>query len=241
MDVISHLQYTARSWEHTRTHAIISNPGIHFLLFFSILSPNFRLFFGSAKTTAVSGGGEALGVARPWGSPEIMILVRVRRRVPVVGSAGQRLISRSTPAAATVEGVKNEHSSSDAEGVSYETREMIIHVYWEGMERDRAYVEASYAEKQNKGKMGRRGRGRGGGKHGNMDNSKQERCRRLSVRVPTLAVVDAKAARKLAERLAQQVLIEVVDGEVAGGSRQSAPTLRLAGVIARASIVEKST
>lgn len=103
---------------------------------------------------------------------------------------------------------------------------MVIHVYWEGMERDRAYVEASYASKSEKKNGGRRGGGSsGGGKCGSANDSRQERCMRLSVRVPTLAVVDAQAATKVAERLAQQVVIEVDEEGATGGSGQSVTTL----------------
>lgn len=204
------------------------------------------------------------------------ILLRARRKIPVVGSSGQPImaissLAGSSPAAATAAdgtareaprqsgGVHNlvkeedggrpttpsgqqqqaligtadsEHEASRNSSLEVpdaartETRDMVVHVYWDGAARDRAYVEAFPAK--------------GKDQHGVADEAGQsQQILRLAVRVPTLAIVDAKAASKFAERVVQQMTIQI-DEEKAGAAggrkaragqpQQRGQKLRLAGV-----------
>lgn len=197
-------------------------------------------------------------------APDAITLVRIRRRVPVVGSAGQPMTTASTrgrviatsqhhPGAATQAPRSKDNASyrGDVESRSTtgdnfakalddvgssgsieteaasrgQTRDMVVQVYWEGNARDRAYVEVYSAKLES----GRRGKG-DKGSTGNCST----RCLRLGVRVPTLAVVDAQAAAKFAERVAQQVAIEVDDGSSMRAGQQQSTRLRLGGVDAKA-------
>lgn len=98
------------------------------------------------------------------------------------------------------------------------------------------YVEASPPTKK-KGDPQRRGGG-GGGEHRGSSIGSQRRCLRLRVRVPTLAIVDGQAAKKFAERVAQEVVIQVSvgDGTESGISTMA---LRLVGFDANATVVGK--
>ena len=100
-------------------------------------------------------------------------------------------------------------SSLDVEAPRREVQDMVIKVYWEGSARDRAYVEAYPAKAE-------RGRRTGSKGNSSLYYGHHNRRLRLSVRVPTLAVVDAQAATKFAERVAQQIAIQV-EGDTAGG------------------------
>lgn len=119
------------------------------------------------------------------------------------------------------------------------TQDMIVRVYWEGTDRDRAYVEACCPTADAVGVSG------GGSSRGGAVSEKKQQLR-LSIRVPTLAVVDANAATKFAVRLAQQVVIEVEEEEGVGGSGNqlgvcvTTATLRLAGVDGKATAVKKA-
>lgn len=112
-----------------------------------------------------------------------------------------------------------------------ETRDVVVHVYWDGPARDRAHVEVFPAK-------GDRGWG------GSGDEVDQPvPLLRLGVRVPTLAIVDAQAAVKFAERVVQQIAIQMDDeksrtvGNKSGGAgqrqQQWGQRLRLAGVDAK--------
>lgn len=131
-------------------------------------------------------------------------------------------------------GAKSTGSLETAETASRgKTRDMVVQVYWEGAARDRAYIEVYPAKMESGG----RGRGGTGTSAGNHISTSSRRCLRLGVRVPTLAIVDAQAAAKFAERVAQQVAIEVVDdggGSMGAGKQQSTTRLRLGGVDAKA-------
>ena len=135
-------------------------------------------------------------------------------------------------------------SSLEVEAPRGEAQDMVIKVYWEGAARDRAYVEAYPAKVGGKRRKGSKGNSSTYSCHHN-------RHLRLSVRVPTLAVVDALAATKFAERVAQQIAIQVegdaVVEEVAGDRQKHqrqqeqqeqqhkpAARLRLVGVDAKA-------
>lgn len=117
-------------------------------------------------------------------------------------------------------------------------------VYWEGAARDRAYMEAYPAKKHCKmASRQREGSASPGG--ATCGHHPRRNIMRISVRVPTLAVVDAQAACVFAERLVQQVVIVLIDadGKGTGGvtlgqhhqQRQQRMTmkLRLVGVDAR--------
>lgn len=202
------------------------------------------------------------------------VLLRARRKIPVVGSSGQPIavvssLPTSSPAVASAfaaegatrggprqsggaqnptqdpdggrqqqEQARHEtagrqhepsrNSSLDvAEADRTETRDMVLHVYWDGAARDRAYVEVFPARKT--------GQNRAAGEVG-----QSQQVLRMAVRVPTLAIVDAKAASKFAQRVVQQMAIQV-DEEKGGGvgrakkgrggqPQQRGQKLRLAGV-----------
>lgn len=113
------------------------------------------------------------------------------------------------------------------EAARTKTRDMVLHVYWYGAARDRAYVEVFPARKKDRNS-------------GIGEEWQSEQVLRLAVRVPTLAIVDAKAASKFAERVVQQMAIQI-DEEKGGGvgrgkkgrggqPQQRGQKLRLAGV-----------
>ena len=123
--------------------------------------------------------------------------------------------------------------SSDIDPGSFREKDegMVIHVYWEGENRDRAFVEAYAAE------------------DGSVDQEGDTRkYLRLGVRMPTLAIVDTKAATFFAERIAEQVVIEVytdsvstegeqeemLQNETEGGQQKEKMRLRLVGADAKA-------
>lgn len=173
-------------------------------------------------------------------APDATVVLRTRRSVPVVSSSGQPVMTTATKnpttAGTTIEptegapktarggkaaaGCKDNTSNSDllseenqklsapepsgrleAEASRVETQDMIIHVYWEGAARDRAYVEACPVKDKGRGAKG----------------SAIRRCLRLGVRVPTIAIVDAQAAANFAERVVQQIAIQVGDETLRGG------------------------
>lgn len=169
--------------------------------------------------------------------PDATILVRTRRQVPVISPSGQPVAALPKalfpPGATGITGTNGDTSKSqrkksgsatappfgpekesleigngsrsEGESTRAETLAVVVHVYWEGAARDRAHIEVYPAKDR--------------GKRVGVDNCLGS-CLHLSVRVPTLAIVDAKAATKFAERVAQQVTIEMDDdSKVVGGGR----------------------
>eukprot|EP00903_Cladosiphon_okamuranus_P006391 g6256.t1 len=242
-----------------------------------------------AEKSAGRRGGEAAGLQLRSEAPGSTILLRARRKMPIVGPSGQKIMAVSTklpsprgggggggtpPAAAGTtttassgEALAAPHVGDDnplrmppgpsrimmmdgqresggglevAEAAARgETRDAVVHVYWDGPSRDRAHVEVFPAE-------GDRGWGGGPGDEGD----KTLPLLRLGVRVPTLAIVDAQAAVKFAERVVQQIAIQIDDengrarGRKRGGTVQQqhwgqrqqqrwGQRLRLAGVDAK--------
>lgn len=142
----------------------------------------------------------ATGVFEMSEAQDTRTLYKARRRgVPFIDPSGQP-ITRSTHCELEPIG-----GSSDIDPGTFRENDegMVIHVYWEGENRDRAFVEAHAAED---GSVGREGDPR--------------ECLRLGVRMPTLAIVDAKAATFFAERIAEQVVIEVYTDNVSTEGEQ---------------------
>lgn len=251
---------------------------------------------GEGKS-AGQGGGATAGLQLRSEAPGSTILLRARRKMPVVGSSGHRIMAVSTklpsppgggptspaPGATTTPGGEarsaatqggddggpppttmppgqprtladnNGHqresgaaglepSAEAAAAARGETRDVVVHVYWDGSARDRAHVEVFPANRE----CGGSADDAGGGGEG--PGPPPLSLLRLGVRVPTLAVVDAQAAVKFAERVVQQIAVQVDDekargagGKGGGGvggqqqqqQRQWGQRLRLAGVDAK--------
>lgn len=219
---------------------------------------------GEGRRTEEGEEGATAGLQLRSEAPGATVLLRARRKIPVVGASGQPIMAVTPPpfsptaAAATgtatpnggpqhatqgdggptVPSAQNKNKTArqressgnleTTEAARVETRDMIVQVYWDGAAKDRAYVEAYPAKKGD-----REGGGTG-------DEGDQCLLLRLGVRVPTLAIVDAQAASKFAERVVQQVSIQMDDervgarGKRGGGQRQQhGQTLRLGGVDAK--------
>ncbi|CAM9155214.1 unnamed protein product [Hapterophycus canaliculatus] len=220
------------------------------------------------------GGGGTLEAASIAGlrlrseAPEATVLLRARRKVPVVGSSGQPImvLSADSPVASTAavaaaaaasgtatrtsdgaaqapgtpSGQRGDGKASrqrdstssleTAEAARGETRDMFVRVYWDGAARDRAFVEA-YPAKAGCGESGAEGR--------------QSLLLSLSVRVPTLAIVDSHAASNFAERVVTQIAVQVDDEKLGKREKtgdqqqgeQRGGKLRLAGVDAKSVVV----
>lgn len=139
-----------------------------------------------AKKTSVTGAFE--GQLRSEAQDATSLYKTKRRGIPFINPSGQPITRSMHRELEPIGG-----SSNVEPGTFRETDEdTIIHVYWEGENRDLAFVEAYAAEDVS---VGRKGGPR--------------KCLRLGVRLPTLAIVDAKAATMFAERIAEQVAIEV--------------------------------
>lgn len=243
---------------------------------------------GGARTTTSSAMVEEDGrlTSSSAAAQEVTIILRTRRKVPVVGPSGQpittlkplskgtlktddgasKTIEDSPPEAQhrgkesdSVSGApslvdssltpsvepKNRSSSSglEVEDPRGEAQDMVVKVYWEGAARDRAYVDAYPAKVGGKRRKGSKG------SSSSAADCHHNRHLRLSVRVPTLAIVDALAAVKFAERVAQQIAIQVEGDTVWGVARDGhhqqeerskrATRLRLVGVDAKAVFVMK--
>lgn len=223
---------------------------------------------GDERTTARGEKEVAAGLPLRSEAPGATVLLRARRKVPVLGASGQPIVGGSAAATGTATATatasptasptskggprratkenggptlpsgqnknktvtsRQRESSGNLEATEAtrgETRDMVIQVYWDGTAKDRAYIEAYPAKKGDRGEGGAGGEG--------------DQCPlllRLGVRVPTLAIVDAQAASKFAERVVEQVSIQMGDQRVSargtrgGGQRQQyGQTLRLAGV-----------
>lgn len=205
---------------------------------------------GGGGVAAAEAAAATAGLQLRSEAPESMVLLRARRRIPVVGSSGQPIMilssSSPTPPTTSTTAVVTATRTSDgkasrqrnstssleaAEAARGETRDMFVRVFWDGAARDRAYVEAYPT---------RAGRGESGGEGG------QSPLLSLGVRVPTLAVVDAHAALKFAERVVAQIAVQVDDEKLARGEkklsdrqkcRHHGGRLRLSGVDAKSVVV----
>lgn len=155
-------------------------------------------------------------------------LYKTRRRgVPFIDPSGQR-IARSIHCELEPIG---DSSDIDPRTSREKDEGTIIHVYWEGENRDRVFVEAYLAEDVSVSREG-----------------DPRKCLRLGVRMPTLAIVDEKAATLFAERIAEQVVIEVytdsgsmegeegemIQKEEEDGQQKETMRLRLVGADAKA-------
>lgn len=198
------------------------------------------------KRTPGQGERATAGLQLRSEAPGATILLRARQKVPVVGSSGQRItVVSSTPASPPGGGtasaaagttppppsgvVQSATQGGDEVGQQTkpptnmmlmmneqpepsggletpeaaargETRDVVVHVYWDGLARDRAHVEVFPAERDR-------------GQH-------LQPLLRLGVRVPTLAIVDAQAAIKFAERVVQQMAIQINDEKLRAWSKR---------------------
>lgn len=157
--------------------------------------------------------------------------------MPIVSVSGQDTAVPVAPVATTNPGTEAEqiktiqqasstHSNRcfEVSAAPGETLDMVIQVYWEGAARDRMYVVA-IAPKREPGSVGP-------SCSRVLGTDPPETLARLylSVRVPTLAIVDAQAATKFAERVAHQLVIGVSGAKGAVCGKSQIVQLRLNGL-----------
>lgn len=182
------------------------------------------------------------------------IILLARRRVPIVNTIGQGATaafagstgkSEAPPSssihdwgsgdgdvgekagATPLEASSSHPFGSSGSGMTPgETVDAMITVYWDSCARDRVHITTD-----------RLGATQAGGAAGSPENESASAASnssrvdwsstRLTVRVPTIAVVDPQAAVKFAERLAQQVVLGIIIGPGGTGAGQQRQMARL--------------
>lgn len=162
-------------------------------------------------------------------SMDTRVLLRTRQRVPaVITNPNPTRTPRSPPqdrqyltrAAEGKTGSTQQASSppssgaSNTEGVMDTALDTSIVVSWDNTASDRMNVTASTSD------LPERKPGKRRSSLSERESHDTRRRLRLSVRVPTIAIVDAQAATKVAERLAQQLVITLNPVTGAGHEEQ---------------------